>query len=1247
MQPTGPPFTLLPERLSWRLDMRCLFPALLLTVGIALPALGQTTAAIITTTPPRFFANDCTQTKPKLINDAAYASFSRVAVMTAAGHDFSNPAADPSVTVFNLGANPCAAPAGAYCTTTTSPLKFTRPDWSRQSLGTVFGMTLDQAGNIYVGHTSIYFNFLTQFGSVATGCPGPAINTGGTVYKINGNTGVPCVLTNLPNAGVAGVAPGLGNMCYDPVVAQLYITNFEDGRIYRVSAATGAILSTYNHCSGAVLAGGAPDPNDVPGVPAAFGCLTWGVKQNAGRLYYGVWSQDMANSSGPPNTVWSVALGPAGDFVPGSAQLEITPPPLAGQGMNMPISDISFSPDCRMLIAERTMSGMFNSSAHLSRVMEYQRTLTGWALTTANTNVEPAFSVTSPNGGLPIGVHFTHANAAGGVDYDHAVLTPAASCNRGIYATADALLFSNSTIYGFAGLLRNGAGVPQSSPPDNFATTAMWDYNGNVAFGDKMKQGDISVTCPSGCLQVVSQAIRCTGGNQAIWTVTFQNNGTSSITNVSYASTVGPVAPASQTVSVPPGGTWSVSLTLTGYPAGGVFPVRISVGSAQGEVVCAVQKCVQVPRCNCIDWNTTAVTCLSNGQVQVSGTLTNLFGPSLQALQITGLPLGVTASPAITAITPVPFGSTAPFTFTLSGAPSGGQVCFTLTAKTSLELGEQCSVPICVQIPRCEGQGGNAGPWTTLITQAAHCCPPPFSSNATLALTICNNGSAVQQFTWSIAGAIPSVTCPVPLTPANFAPNAGGPLSLNPGQCITIPITVLCNSVAPMAGSSGCYVATVNNLTSFTSQQTSGQLFRNVSPRLCWRIIDVGTVTVPPPLLRMGSPGPIISLPVGYSGDTAKLFSYQLQAGPRVSLNGLPPGTPIIGQMTLIPGANNVIQVGASAPDQAAAANSLESLLVIGDLDGDGTFDEPLASLELRVAPPAGRRYTVFADDFDLRPQGDVCDGFDWSTWLGQDDVCGEVRPDIGTDTSQALRISGSPGNPAGRGDDTVLRTRIDTTPARISTNLTVAPSSQGAGYIILMDRYPDPLRYALQLQIDATAGVIRNLDNPAEQLPLVRGRSAPLQIDINFQADTVNVTYNGAVLISGRSWRNGVPNQPGTSSGGLAAIDFYGGEPTPVGGQPAGITAMVFDDLVISTLTVEGSSVTPPSCPGDIVSVGGMPPPDGLITGDDFNAFINAFAAGDLLADVVAVGGIPPGDGLLTGDDFIAFINSFAVGCP
>ena len=83
-------------------------------------------------------------------------------------------------------------------------------------------------------------------------------------------------------------------------------------------------------------------------------------------------------------------------------------------------------------------------------------------------------------------------------------------------------------------------------------------------------------------------------------------------------------------------------------------------------------------------------------------------------------------------------------------------------------------------------------------------------------------------------------------------------------------------------------------------------------------------------------------------------------------------------------------------------------------------------------------------------------------------------------------------------------------------------------------------------------------------------------------------------------------------------------------------------------TLTI---TYTPPvvGCNlADITGIGGPPTqPDGLLTGDDFNAFIGGFAAGNLLADVVSIGGAAPPDGLLTGDDFIAFIAAFAAGCP
>ncbi|MCA3005016.1 MAG: PQQ-dependent sugar dehydrogenase [Phycisphaerales bacterium] len=106
------------------------------------------------------------------------------------------------------------------------------------------------------------------------------------------------------------------------------------------------------------------------------------------------------------------------------------------------------------------------------------------------------------------------------------------------------------------------------------------------------------------------------------------------------------------------------------------------------------------------------------------------------------------------------------------------------------------------------------------------------------------------------------------------------------------------------------------------------------------------------------------------------------------------------------------------------------------------------------------------------------------------------------------------------------------------------------------------------------------------------------------------------------------------------------------VGSPFAGVIAMArgMDGLPL-ILTADGRVIRiSRACPADVVGIGGEAGsgPDGLLTGDDFNAFIGAFAAGDPLADITGVGGPPATpDGLLTGDDFVAFVSQFADGCP
>jgi len=74
--------------------------------------------------------------------------------------------------------------------------------------------------------------------------------------------------------------------------------------------------------------------------------------------------------------------------------------------------------------------------------------------------------------------------------------------------------------------------------------------------------------------------------------------------------------------------------------------------------------------------------------------------------------------------------------------------------------------------------------------------------------------------------------------------------------------------------------------------------------------------------------------------------------------------------------------------------------------------------------------------------------------------------------------------------------------------------------------------------------------------------------------------------------------------------------------------------------------NIPSPDCIVDIAGGPILGAPDGIVDGSDFIAFINAFAAGDLLADIADSTGSPPGDGVVDGNDFTTFINAFAAGC-
>jgi hypothetical protein len=331
--------------------------------------------------------------------------------------------------------------------------------WNVTNLGSVFGLTIDPYGNIFVAQTTAY----------GLDAVGPGGN--GAIYRLANSTGAINTFCTLPNSGV-----GLGNISYDCDHDQFFVTNHEDGKIYRIKTAiANAPVATIQESFDPML----PDDGTIGFAP--LGERLWGVQWHAGRVYYGVWSENCNETAGPANTIRSVALTGAGAFIPGSDQLEITMPPHVN-GYSHPVSDISFTRKGSMLTAERSMSGPSSPAAHESRLLEFVCTPAagGWA-PSGNTFVLGVNATCCCSG-----IGGNGSNSAGGVDSDFEPYTAGTPYGR-VWGTSDAI--NNSlTVYGIQGLPPNG-GTP--------AVSAWIDFDGNASGSEKTSMGDVEVPCPN------------------------------------------------------------------------------------------------------------------------------------------------------------------------------------------------------------------------------------------------------------------------------------------------------------------------------------------------------------------------------------------------------------------------------------------------------------------------------------------------------------------------------------------------------------------------------------------------------------------------------------------------------------------------------------------------------------------------------------------------------------------------------
>jgi len=484
--------------------------------------------------------------------------------------------------VYEVGNNP--APPVIW-----TPPRFEHASWTQQNLGNVFGVTTDSVGNIYVSHASFYtFDNKTGIGGST-----------GAIYVIDGTTGAPSLLLNLPNS-VDG--PGLGNITWACDVNSLYATNFEDGRIYRIdpSAAPGSrIKSAYDFKTNLFDLSGGPEVGDVPGL-VPLGQRVWAVAFGGDRLFFSVWSEDLSDSVGP-NTIWSVGLTAAGDPIPGTARLEIL---LQGPGIRAnPIADLAFDGECCLLAAQRTMNGL-STSAHQSDLLQY------------------CWNADAPNGGdWQPGAGFVFGaiqhSAAGGVGVD-------LGTNGLVWASADALNFASGAFaYGVGGVpAAGGAGV---------LPTVIIDNDTDLIGADKTKQGSVEVICSlvPHC-EVTVEDVKCVlgpdgypnGEYSVIVTITNNSGSKASVLLIPTLGYFEYIDPALQS-----GQSKTLKLVVTGNP-GDV--VNIPIGLYDGTTsCCGVEAEFELPDCRCALFSEINVQCISDGdptthQYSVSFTVCNI-----------------------------------------------------------------------------------------------------------------------------------------------------------------------------------------------------------------------------------------------------------------------------------------------------------------------------------------------------------------------------------------------------------------------------------------------------------------------------------------------------------------------------------------------------------------------------------------------------------------------------------------------
>ncbi len=626
--------------------------------------------------------------------------------------------------------------------------------WKSSRLGQIYGIAIDMRNNIFVTATQIYNHPATD--PYANGSAGTA-----GIYKLDGVTGMvsdlvttvsynspitPGTSTALPNGDGASIGPGLGNICYSRTHDKLFVTNFEDGKIYSIDPITGVIDGIYDPIV-AANPGSTANPAMIADalvngiVPK--GDRVWGVAFNSSenRVYYSVWMEDFGSGSPATyNIIRSVALDATGQFLPATDIFEIALSDNAS-GRSNPVADIAFnSQNNLMIVGERSMWNM-SSSAHSSRAFSYSGSSGNW---------------TTPNQFF-IGIG-SNKNCAGGVDFGYG----------GWDVTTRENIFCDSVAWFSSDYMWNAPGFGmmygvQRTPvtgntSGTVGTTGYFiDLNGIGGTQDKTQIGDVeifrdscgTVTNPGGgndnpckTVQVNAKPWQSADG-ACCWQLGINNSEANFWTQVTAQLLTTNVT----FTGVTGGSGWGVTNTgtfATYNPPGGFLPtgtidslifclfslvpppqeIEISFVAKDGTVckdtirVDCAEMAPPVPSCaeiveqtvECSQFGATGALFNWSFAITNNSPFSNApYNYPAENILVYPVTAGVTVTPGSATFPPLGYGQTSaqqPFTISGPGAVSGATICIAVQLHGN-QLNDDyqwCCPPdtICIVLPECE-----------------------------------------------------------------------------------------------------------------------------------------------------------------------------------------------------------------------------------------------------------------------------------------------------------------------------------------------------------------------------------------------------------------------------------------------------------------------------------------------------------------------------------------------------------------